>query len=93
MQERTKRLAIAVVLSAADIAIFKNCAGVIWQSWGRDPWAKAGLFALLALWVSSAAVIWFHIPNDFRDTLLERNRALSPAPGLVPREPRRDSDV
>ena len=49
MQERTKRLAIAVVLTAADVAIFKNCAGVIWQAWGRDPWAKVGLFALLAL--------------------------------------------
>ena len=93
MQERTKRLAIAVVLTAADVAIFKNCAGVIWQAWGRDPWAKVGLFALLALWVSSAAVIWFHISNDFRDTLRERNRARSPAPGLVSGDPRRDSDV
>ncbi len=93
MRERTKRLAIAVVLTAADVAIFKNCAGVIWQAWGRDPWATVGLSALLALWVSSAALIWFHVSNDFRNTLLERNHALSPAPGLIPREPRRDSDV
>ena len=93
MQERTKRLAIAVVLTAAGVAIFKNCASVIWQAWGRDPWVEAVLLALLGVWVASAVVIWFHISNDFRDTLLERNRALSPAPGLVPREPRRDSDV
>jgi hypothetical protein len=93
MRGRTKRLAIAVVLTTVDVATFNKCAGVIWQAWGQDPWAKAGLSGLLALWVSSAAVIWFHISNDFRDTLLERNRALSPAPGLVPREPRRDNDV
>jgi hypothetical protein len=93
MRGRTKRLAIAVVLTTVDVATFNRCSGVIWQAWGQYPWARVGLFALLALWISSAAVIWFHISNDVRETLRKLKPALSQDPVLDPSEPRRDSDV
>ena len=93
MRERTKRLAIAFVLTLTDVAIFNLYAGDIWQVWGHNPLAQFDLLALLALWVSSAAVIWFHISNDLRETLRELNPPLSQDPVLDPSEPRRDSDV
>jgi cytochrome c5 len=58
MQQRAKRMAIAVVLTAADVTSFNSYPGAIWRTWGQDPWAKAALLALLALWISSAAVLW-----------------------------------
>jgi hypothetical protein len=93
MQERAKRLAIAVVLTAADVAIFNSYSGVIWRTWGQDPWAKAVLLALLGLWISSVVVIWGHVSNDLRQTLRERDLALSCDPALAPGGLRRDSDV
>jgi hypothetical protein len=93
MRERTKRLAIAFVLTVADVAIFNLYAGDIWQVFGKNPLAQFELLALLALWISSAAVIWFHISNDLRETLRELNPELSQDPPLDPSEPRRDSDV
>jgi hypothetical protein len=84
MQERAKRLAIAVVLTAADVAIFNSYSGVIWRTWGQNPWAKAALLALLALWISSAVVIWGHVSNDVRQTRRERDLALSRDPALAP---------
>jgi hypothetical protein len=93
MQERAKRMAIAAALTAADVATFNSYSGVIWRTWGQDPWAKAAFLALLALWISSAVVIWGHVSNDVRQTLRERNLALSRDPALAPGNPRRDSDV
>jgi hypothetical protein len=93
MQHRAKRMAIAVVLTAADVATFNGYSGVIWRTWGQDPWAKAALLALLALWISSAAVLWGRVSNDVRQTIRERDVALSGDPALAPRDPRRDSNV
>ena len=93
MQERAKRLAVAVVLTAADVATFHCYSGVIWRTWGQYPWAKAALLALLGLRIASAAVIRGHVSNDVRQTLRERDRAFSRNPALAPRGPRRDSDV
>lgn len=93
MQERTMRLAIAVILTAADVATFNWCSGVIWQAWGQDPWLKVVLLALLSLWIASAVVIWRHISNDARQTFRERNLALSRNHALSPQNPRREPDV
>jgi uncharacterized membrane protein YqjE len=93
MQERAKRLAFAVVLTAADVATFHSYSGVIWRTWGQYQWAKAALLALLGLWIASAAVIWGHVSNEVRQTLRERDRTFSRNPALAPRDPRRDSDV
>ena len=93
MRERTKRLAIAFVLTVADVAFFNLYAGDIWQVLGQNPLAQFDLLALLGLWISSAAVIWFHVTSDVRQTLRELNPALSLDPALDPNEPRRDSDV
>ena len=93
MQERAKRLAIAVGLAAADVATFNNYSGVTWWTWDQDPWAKAVLLALLGLWISSAVVIWGHVSNDLCPTLRELDLAPSRAPALAPGGPRRDSDV
>jgi hypothetical protein len=93
MQERAKRLAIAVVLTVADVVTFNNYSGVIWRTWGQHPRARAALFALFGLWIASAVMIWGHISNDIRQTLRERDLALSRNPALAPRNPRRDSDV
>jgi hypothetical protein len=93
MQERAKRLAIAIVLTVADIATFNSYSGVIWRTWGQDPWAKTALLALLGLWIASAVVIWGHVSNDIRLTLRERDLALLRNPALAPGDLRRDSDV
>jgi hypothetical protein len=87
MQERAKRLGIAILLTAVDVIAFNSYSGAIWQVWGRDPWAKAALLGLLALWIVSAAVLWIHVSYDLRQTLRERYRA------MAPNELRRDSDV
>lgn len=93
MRDRAMRLAIAFVLTIVDIAIFNRYSGVIWQAWGRDPWARLGLFALLALWVSSAVVIWVHISNDPRQTFCERRRNFSQDPAHDSSEPGRNRNV
>lgn len=93
MLERAMRLAIAVVLTTVDVATFNRCSGIIWQAWGRDPWTRIGLFSLLALWISSAAVIWFHISNDLREAFRELKPAFSQGSPLDPNESGRDSDV
>jgi len=93
MQERAKRMAVAVVLTVADVATFNSYAGVIWRAWGHDPWARAVLLGLLGLWVASAVVIWGHISNDIRHAFHERKLAHSRTPALAARAPRRDSDV
>lgn len=93
MQGRATRLAIAILLTAGDIAIFRSCSGVIWQTWGHTQLAKADLVGLLAIRIASAAVIWFHVSNDLLQTLHQRNGGSLPARELVPREPRRDSNV
>ena len=66
MQERAKRLIIAVVLTVADVATFNNYSGVIWRTWGQHPWARAALFALFGLWIASAVVICSHISSHER---------------------------
>jgi hypothetical protein len=93
MQERAKRIVVAVALTVADVATFNSYAGVIWRAWGRDPWARAVLLGLLGLWIASTVVIWGHVSNDVRQTFHERNLALSRNPALAPRTPRRGSNV
>jgi hypothetical protein len=93
MQGRASRLAIAILLTAGDFAIFRSCSGVIWQTWGHTRLARADLVGLLAIWIAPAAVIWFHVSNDLLQTLHQRNCGSLSAQDLVPREPRRDSDV
>ena len=66
MTRRTKRLAIAVVLTTIDIAAFNYYCGVIWQTYARYPFAKATLLGLLCLWIASAVVVWLHVAHDFR---------------------------
>jgi uncharacterized membrane protein YdbT with pleckstrin-like domain len=93
MQERTKRLAIAILLTVVDIIAFNSYFGAIWQVWGRDPWTKAALVGLLALWIVSAVVLWIHVSYDLRQTLHERGLALARDRAIAPKGLRRDSDV
>jgi hypothetical protein len=93
MKERTRRLAIAFVLSIANVAVFKSYASEIWQTFGQKPLAQFGLIALLGLWVSSAGIIWFHISNDVRDTFRQLNRTLSRDITLDLSEPTGDNNV
>jgi hypothetical protein len=93
MRERAKRLAIAVVLTVVDIVTFNIYFGAIWQTWGQEPWAKAALLGLLAVWIVSAAVLWIHVSYDLRQTLHERDLALGRDPAMARRGLRRDSDV
>jgi hypothetical protein len=93
MKERTRRLAIAFVLTIANVAVFKSYAREIWQIFGQKPLAEFDLIALLGLWVSSAGVIWFHISNDVRETFRQLNRALSRDITLDLSEPTGDNNV
>jgi hypothetical protein len=93
MRERSKRLTIAVVLTAVDVATFNNYAGVIWRTLAPDPWAQAALLALLGLWVASGVVIWTHVANDLRQTIQQRYAELPLGRAMLPDNLRRDSDV
>jgi hypothetical protein len=93
MQERTKRLAIAILLTVGDVVTFSSYSGVIWQTWGQDPWVKAALLGLLAFWIVSAVVLWIHVSYHLRQTLHERDLALARAPAMARRGLRRDGDV
>jgi hypothetical protein len=93
MQQWAKRLAIAVILTVADIAVFDIFFGVIWQAWGWNPWVKAALVALLALWIASATVLWFHVSKNLRRPLREWAVAISSDPWPDSSQLRRDSDV
>jgi hypothetical protein len=93
MRERAKRLAIAILLTAADVVTFNSYSGVIWLTWGQDPWPKAALLGLLALWIVSAVVLWIHVSYDLRQTLRERNLAFPSDPVTAPSDLRRNSDV
>jgi len=78
MQERAKRLAIAVVLTVVDVVTFNIYFGAIWQAWGGDPWARAALLGLLALWIASAVVLWIHVSYDIAEEKLS-----NPSTGLI----------
>lgn len=93
MQEREKGLAIAVVLTVADIAVVNIYFGTIWRAWDLDPWANAAGSALLAVWLAAATVLWIHISNDRRPPLRECAMALPSDPRPGSSELRRDNDV
>lgn len=93
MQERAKGLAIATELTTAYVGTSNRYSGFRWRAWGKDAWGRVRLSALLALWISAAAVIWFHLSNDLRDTLRDLNRASFPASGPVPGHERRHRNV
>ena len=58
MRERTKRVAIAVLLTAMDVALLDRYFGVLWQAWSKVLWIRGGFLLLLALLVASASVLW-----------------------------------
>ena len=93
MTARTKRLAIAVVLTIVDIAAFNYYCGVIWQVYVRYLFAKAALLGLLCFWAASAVVIWLHVLYDFRQILGERDAGLAFSSEIRPPEFGRDSNV
>jgi len=93
MQRRAKRLAIAIILAIAEIAVFYIYFGVIWQARGSIPWVEGALVALLAVWIVSATVRWFHASNDLRPTLREQAVAIPHDSGRDSNEIRRESDV
>jgi hypothetical protein len=93
MTTRSKRLAIAVVLTIVDIAAFNDYCGVIWEAFARDLFAKAALLGLLCFWVASSVVIWLHVAYDFRQTLGERDTGLAFSTATTPTKFERDSNV
>ena len=93
MRERTKRFAIAVLLTGVDAALLKRYFNVIWQAWSEVLWSRGAFLLLLALLVASAAVLWIHVYYDLRQTMRERRDALSLRTTSLPGELRRDRDV
>jgi hypothetical protein len=93
MRVRTKRLAIAVVLTTVDVAACNHYCNVIWQVFARDLFAKASLLGLLCLWVASGVVIWLHVAHDLRQALQERNERPAFESVAAPSKLRRDSNV
>ena len=93
MRERTKRVAIAVLLTAMDVALLNRYFGVLWQAWPEVLWIRGAFLLLLALLVASAAVLWIHVYYDLRQTMRERCVALSLRAAPRPGELRRDGDV
>lgn len=93
MQRQTTRLVIVIALTTADVTIFRRYSGVIWQTWGHIPLAAFDLLGLLAIWIASAVMMWFHVSNDLLRALRRRQRCTSPALGAAAADPRRNSDV
>jgi hypothetical protein len=93
MQGREKTVTIAVVLTVADIAVVNIYFGAIWRAWGLNPWANAAPFALLAVWLAAATVLWIHISNDAHRLLRECAMALPSDPRSDSSELRRNNDV
>jgi hypothetical protein len=93
MRGRTKRLAIAVVLTIVDVAAFNYYCHAIWQVFARDLFAKASLLGLLCLWIVSAVMIWLHVAHDLRQALQEGNERPTFESVTAPSDLRRDSHV
>jgi len=80
MRQRAKRLAIAIIVTVADIVAFNIYFGVIWLAWGWNPRVKAALVALLRVWIASETGLWMHVSNDLRRTPRERASGLTSNP-------------
>lgn len=93
MTERTKRLALAVVLTVVDLAAGNYYCGVIWQAFAKERFAKAALFGILCPWVATAVVMWLHVAHDMRETIRKRSDRLALDSVTAPDALRRDSDV
>ena len=93
MRGRAKRLAIAVLLTGTDAALFDRYFGAVWLIWSADLWLCGAFLLLLVLWAASAAVLWIHVYYDLRQTMRERCVALSLEAAPRPGELRRDRDV
>jgi hypothetical protein len=93
MTERTKRLALAVVLTVVDLAASSYYCGVIWQAFARDRSARATLLGGLCLWIAMAVVMWLHVVHDMCEVIRKRNDRLALGPATAPDALRRDSDV
>jgi len=93
MRERTKRFAIAVLMTTVDIALLDRYIGAIWQAWSDVLWIRGAFLLLLVLLVASAAVLWIHVYYDLRQTIRERRGIRSLKATSIPGELRRDGDV
>jgi len=93
MRERTKRFAIAVLLTAMDGALLDRYFGAIWQAWSEVLWIRGAFLLLLALLITSAAVLWIHVYYDLRQFQRERRGVLSLRAPSLPGELRRNGDV
>ena len=93
MRGRTNRLAIAILLTLADVAAGKYYCGAIWQAFSQDLFARGALLGLLCLWIASAAVLWLHVAYDLRQTLRERGGGLVPNATTISAESERDTNV
>ena len=93
MRERTKRFAIAVLMTTVDIALLDRYFGAIWRAWSEVLWIRGAFLLLLALLAASAAVLWIHVYYDLRQFQRERRDALSSRATSLPGELRRDGDV
>ena len=93
MSGRTKRLAIAVVLTFVDIAAGKCYCGVIWQAFSQDLFARAALLGLLCLWIGSTAVLWLHAAYDLVRTIRVRDGRPEFDATTIPADPERSINV
>ena len=93
MRERKKRFAIAVLLTAMDVALLDRYFGVLWQAWSEVLWIRGAFLLLLAILVASATVLWIHVYYDLCQTMRERSVAPSLKTASIPGELRRDGDV
>ena len=93
MRGQRRRLAIAVVLTVADVWAASNYCGVIWRTISQHPLARAAFLGLLWLWVSSLAVLWLHVAYELCQALRERDSSPAFDTVMVAAEPQRESHV
>jgi hypothetical protein len=87
------RIAVAILLTVADVVVFRNCIPEIWEIWSGDPMIRCVLFFLLAIWGTSAVILWFHAAIAIRQVLLVSTSPYALRNSRVPETTHRGQDV
>lgn len=93
MPERTKHLAIAVLLTILDTAVTWHYGDALWSAGSGIICARLLLILLFAMMLTSLLRVWYRAGYAFRRIYQERSREAAPAIIAVPDVLRGEGDV
>jgi hypothetical protein len=91
--QRTKRLAIAVSVTALDGVVAGYYGGVVWRVFSGIIWSKLLVLLLAAVWATSLLHLWALAYSELRDVLRERGVAVTSRMDTLPVGLMEDGDV